>query len=363
KSTDRRQVHELFTKLSEAYRINDAVGFQTAAAALTNALRALNSEVYPRQAELDVEVFYEDANAFGRAWQLYAASFILVLLFGFSRRRVGYIAGAVLLSVGLVCHTLGIGLRWYIAGRAPVSDMYESLIFMGWGIAAIGLLLEGIYRKRFFALAASLLGFLSLAFAEHLPLDSAINPLVPVLANTSWLAIHVMTVMLSYSAFALTMALGHIVLAIQLFQPGKTDLLRSLSQLLYKTLQVGLLFLVAGIVFGAIWANESWGRYWGWDPKETWSLITFFVYLAIVHARFAGWLHNFGMAVCSILGFLSVLMTYYGVNYILGAGLHSYGFSAGGEIYATIFLAVETLVILVVFRRYRTAIAPATEPA
>jgi len=123
--------------------------------------------------------------------------------------------------------------------------------------------------------------------------------------------------------------------------------------LLYKTVQVGLLFLGAGIICGAVWANESWGRYWGWDPKETWSLITFFVYLALIHARHAGWLHYFGLAVSSILGFLSVLMTYYGVNYILAAGMHSYGFSEGGQFYMLAFTIFELVVVSLAFASRR----------
>ena len=103
--------------------------------------------------------------------------------------------------------------------------------------------------------------------------------------------------------------------------------------------------VAAGIIFGAVWANESWGRYWGWDPKETWSLITFFVYLAIVHARFAGWIRHFGLAASSILGFLSVVMTYYGVNFVLDTGLHSYGFSEGGQFYALLYVVIEIAVI------------------
>jgi ABC-type transport system involved in cytochrome c biogenesis permease subunit len=170
-----------------------------------------------------------------------------------------------------------------------------------------------------------------------------------------------MTIMLSYSALALTMVLGHIVLFLQLFRPGKTDLPRTLSGLLYRTLQIGLLFLAAGIIFGAVWANESWGRYWGWDPKETWSLITFFVYLAIVHARFAGWLRDFGLAASSILGFLSVVMTYYGVNFILAAGLHSYGFAEGGQLFVMLYVVIEIALISMAFLRHRSAIRPALE--
>jgi cytochrome c-type biogenesis protein CcsB len=258
---------------------------------------------------------------------------------------------------------MGLGIRWIIADRAPVSNMYESLVFMGWGAIAIGLVPEFVYRRRFLALAAGLMGFICLAFAENLPIDPAINPLVPVLAHTYWLSVHVMTVMLSYSAFAIAMVLGHVMLLVELvFQRQRVDLLTSLSKLLYKTLQVGVLFLAAGIIFGAIWANESWGRYWGWDPKETWSLITFFVYLAIIHARFAGWLRHFGLAASVILGFLAVVMTYYGVNFILAAGMHAYGFSEGGQIWVGIYTAVELIIIAAAWVRYGNVKMRSTEP-
>ena len=114
---------------------------------------------------------------------------------------------------------------------------------------------------------------------------------------------------------------------------------------------MGLLFLAAGIIFGAIWANESWGRYWGWDPKETWSLITFFVYLAIIHARFAGWLHHFGLAATAILGFLAVVMTYYGVNFILATGMHAYGFSEGGQLYVALYAITEIAIVVAAYLR------------
>ena len=190
---------------------------------------------------------------------VHVGNFLAVLLFGFTLRPRGYLLGLGLLVAGFVWHTVGVGTRWAIAGRAPVSDMYESLVFTGWGAIAVAMVPEALYRRRFFALVAGLLGFLILAFAENLPIDSAINPLVPVLAHTSWLSIHVMTIMLSYSALALTMALGHVALFLQLFRPGRTEQLQLLLKPLYKTLQVGLLFLAAGIICGAVWANESWG--------------------------------------------------------------------------------------------------------
>jgi len=357
------EIYGAFGRLAAAYRSADAAAFEREVDALGALLRAAGGETYPSGRELSVELFYNRLGAFGRAWKLYLAAFLAFLFVRIWSPRAARGLGLATLLAGLVLHTLGLGLRWAIAGRAPVSDMYESLVFMGWGVVAVGVVLELLYRRGHFGPAASLLAFASLAFAENLPLDSAINPLAPVLANTAWLSVHVMTIMLSYSAFALAMAMGHVVLAVRLFRPGRSETLLSLSRLLYKTLQVGVLFLAAGICFGAIWANESWGRYWGWDPKETWSLITFFAYLALVHARFAGWLHDFGLAVTSIAGFMFVLMTYYGVNFVLGAGLHSYGFAEGGTLYAVAYLVLELAVIAAALARHRSALVSFRAPA
>jgi len=335
------EISQAFARLATAHATGDAPLFSEAARSLSVMLRSIDPQVYPSESQLRLELFYDDFNAFGKAWKLYLTGFLVILLLGFSERPWGYALGLTLIAGGFAAHSMGLGTRWAIADRAPVSDMYESLVFMGWGVIAIGLAAEAVNRKRFLALAAGLMGFVCLAFAENLPIDSAINPLVPVLAHTYWLSVHVMTVMLSYSAFALAMVLGHVMIVVQVFRRQRLQLLGTLSQLLYKTMQIGVLFLAAGIAFGAIWANESWGRYWGWDPKETWSLITFFVYLAIIHARFAGWLRYFGLAASAILGFLAVVMTYYGVNFILAAGMHSYGFSEGGQFYAVLYGVIE----------------------
>ncbi len=349
-------VQQSLARLADAWKRGDATQFSAGASSLATSLQTMGGDLYPARSELDREILYNRLHAYGWAWKAYLLGFLMLLLFGFGDKVWARRAGLVLVLIGFLFHSGGLGLRWAIAGRAPVSDMYESLVFMSWGVMAIGIVLEFVYKTRFFVFGASLMGFLALMFSEHLPLDSSINPLVPVLAHTSWLSIHVMTIMLSYSAFALAMGLAHIVLGIQIFRPGKTLVLRELSSLLYKTLQVGILFLAAGIAFGAIWANESWGRYWGWDPKETWSLITFFVYMIIIHARFAAWIGNFGLAILSITGFLSVVMTYYGVNYILASGLHSYGFSSGGMLYAVLYGVVELAIILGAWLRFRTAV-------
>ena len=342
----RRAIHAGFVKLAEAYRAGDAVAFRREARALTGALRNVGGAGYPSISAIDRELFYADFNAFGKAWKLYLVGALVILILGFSERTLGYRTGLLLIGSGFACHSIGIGIRWAIAGRAPVSDMYESLLFMGWGAVALGLLLEIWQRRRILAASAALLGFLCVAFAENLPIDSNINPLVPVLAHTSWLAVHVMTIMLAYSAFGLAMLVGHAVLFVEVFREDRIPLLGWLSKVLYKTIQIGVLFLAAGIVFGAIWANESWGRYWGWDPKETWSLITLFVYLAIIHARYAGWLHSFGLAASVVLGFLAVVMTYYGVNFILASGMHAYGFAEGGQFSVAAYALAECAIVV-----------------
>ena len=349
----------VYGRLRSAFRAGDRVAFASAATELGAALRALSPAAYPDPGDLELELKYNRWDTFGKASWLFLLGFVLILVFARAQNRLGYALGLGSVIVGFAGQTVGIGMRWAIAGRAPVSDMYESLVFMGWGVIAIGLVLELVYRKGYFGMVAGALGFLALAFARWLPpsmMDSSISPLMPVLRNTSWLSIHVMTIMLSYSAFFLAMGMGHVVMFKQLYQPGRTNQLKTLTALLYKTIQVGVLFLAAGIAFGAIWANESWGRYWGWDPKETWSAITFFIYLAVIHARYAGWIHQYGLAVCSVISFMFVLFTYYGVNYVLGAGLHAYGRGSGGMVYVIGYLLAELAVILLGWWRYQVAI-------
>jgi len=135
------------------------------------------------------------------------------------------------------------------------------------------------------------------------------------------------------------------------------------SGFIYRAMQAGTLLLAAGTLLGGVWASYSWGRFWGWDPKETWALIALLTYLAILHGRFLGWIRDFGLAVGALLGGLTVLMAWYGVNFILGTGLHSYGFGSGGYAYVGGFVAFEVAVIAAAFFRVRAARAPAPTPA
>jgi len=235
-----------------------------------------------------------------------------------------------------------------------VTNMYETVVFVAFGGVLFALVFEAIYRVRYFAACASAVATLCLILADNVPiLDSSIEPLVPVLRDNMWLTIHVLTIRLGYAAFTLAMALGHLNLGLYFFAPGRAGLLKNLSLFLYRALQVGTLFLAVGTMLGGVWASYSWGRFWGWDPKETWAFIALLGYLAVLHGRFVGWIKDFGLAVGSILGYLLVLMAWYGVNFVLGTGLHSYGFGSGGYTYVGAFVAFEVGVIAAATLRRR----------
>jgi ABC-type transport system involved in cytochrome c biogenesis permease subunit len=214
-------------------------------------------------------------------------------------------------------------------------------------------ILEAVYRKRYFLYAGLPAAVLTLIVADSdsTILDASINPLTAVLRNNMWLTIHVLTIVSSYAAFVLTAALGHIALAMTFWGKRYARAQAEVYFYIYRAMQIGILLLATGTILGGVWANYSWGRFWGWDPKETWALITLLCYLALLHGRLAGWWRGFGLAVGSVLCFLSVMMSWYGVNFILGQNgksLHSYGLSTGGFGYATGFAGFELAFVFVV---------------
>jgi cytochrome c-type biogenesis protein CcsB len=259
--------------------------------------------------------------------------------------------------VGFLLNSYGMLLRMLISGRPPVTNMYETIVFVAWGGMLFALVFETVYQTHVFGACAGALGALALILADNVPIfDAAIAPLVPVLRDNMWLTLHVLTIMLGYAAFTLAMGIGHLNLGLYFFRPAEAGLFKRLSLFLYRSLQVGTLFLSIGTLLGGVWASYSWGRFWGWDPKETWALIALLGYLAVLHGRFAGWIRDFGMAVGAIVCYLLVLMAWYGVNFVLGTGLHSYGFGSGGYWYVGSFVAFEMLVITAAaLRRRRVA--------
>jgi len=269
------------------------------------------------------------------------ASILYIAIFIFRAQKIGIVASVVTL-LGFLAHTGGFTLRWIESyqmgyGHAPLSNMYESLIFFGWSIAIFYLWLEWKFKNRLIGAFAIPFAFFSMAYASFAPeIDGQIKPLVPAL-QSNWLIAHVMTCFIGYAAFAVAGGIGIMYLMKDRYEEGQKQKgaeggglfstlpsLRIIDDIIYKCIIFGFVWLSTGIITGAIWANEAWGTYWSWDPKETWSLITWFVYAAALHARFVrGWSGK-RIAWIAIIGVFCVVFTYYGVNFLL-SGLHSYG--------------------------------------
>ncbi len=264
------------------------------------------------------------------------ASLLYMVIFIFKARRLGVVA-TIFTAAALLIQTAGFVLRWVESyklgiGHAPLTNMYESVVFFAWTIVALYLVIEWKFKARVIGAFALPLAFLAMAYASFSPdLNKEITPLVPAL-QSNWLIAHVMTCFIGYAAFAVAAGLGCMyLLKIRANEKNSSSaILASLPELkiiddiTHKTMVFGFIWLSAGIITGAMWANSAWGTYWSWDPKETWSLITWFVYALTLHARYTrGW-GGTRIAWLAILGFFSVIFTYYGVNFLL-SGLHSYG--------------------------------------
>jgi cytochrome c-type biogenesis protein CcsB len=240
--------------------------------------------------------------------------------------------GMFVLASGFILNTAGIILRWIESykigyGHAPFSNMYESLVFFSWTICILYIFVEIKYRERIIGVFATPLIFLSIAYASLAPgMENTINPLIPAL-KSNWLIAHVITCFLGYAGF--TVAFGFSIMYLIKSKDNNLDkaILKLpssniIDELTYQMIVFGFLFLTIGIITGAVWANSAWGTYWSWDPKETWSFITWIIYAVLLHLRITwGWYGN-KIALVSIIGFLAVLFTYFGVNLL--PGLHSY---------------------------------------
>jgi cytochrome c-type biogenesis protein CcsB len=325
---------------------------------ITNVQRASVNESMPSQTQVKAELFLNKLNVFNRLRNYYGILCLLItgiFLFTTVRNRatrLNYTKIAFYaMAVGFFFHTLGIGLRWYVSERAPWSNGYESMIYIGWTTMLAGTLFS---RKSLGGLAATAtLAATVLLVASMSWLDPEITPLVPVL-KSYWLTIHVSLEAGSYGFLLLGAVLGILNLCLMLFMNpnNRTQILRAIKELSIIseiTLLGGLTMVSIGTYLGGVWANESWGRYWGWDAKETWALVTILVYSFILHMRFIPKLQGiFAYNFASLFGFATVIMTYLGVNYYL-SGLHSYAAGDPVPIPAEVYITTILLILLSVF--------------
>lgn len=308
-------------------------------------VRAAAPSFYPTAARIAAELRYNAVNPTRIAWWLLLPA---ALAAGLTLERDRWrlrLVGLVGLVAGFAVMTWGIAVRWQLAERIPASNMYESMLFLGWGVGLFGVLAV-LLRNHMVGFNAAAMSALTMVLLDRLPIDPFIHPMAPVLSGTPWLAIHVPIIMVSYSTFAVATFLAHLQLGAGLFGARKQAAVQRWSQLLYWYLLVGSIFLVAGILTGSIWAASSWGRYWGWDPKEVWSLVAFLAYMAILHARSEGMIGDFGVAVSSIGAFWTILMTYLGVNFVLASGLHSYGFGNTNLVRSMVLVGLAEIAFL-----------------
>jgi len=355
------------TKMMRAYTQADAFNFSIAGRQLQDNLRALSPSIYPQDRQLRLEYFYNHFEGFYRAIWCYGIALVILIMAHLRKRgRMLQNVGVAVALLGLAFHASGIVMRCLIAGRPPVTNMYESIIWVSFAVSFFGMVFFARYRTPVYLLAALPVTLIALLLVHQMPIamPSSIDPLVPVLRDNFWLTIHVLTITLSYAAFALAMGFGHILLWRYARNPAAASADAPMHFWLYRVLQLGVLLLAAGTILGGVWANYSWGRFWGWDPKETWALIALLCYILTLHGRLAGWWTEFGLVVASVVCFLAVLMAWYGVNFVLGKGLHSYGFGIGGETYVATFVILDLLFVMFVIWRYRMskrAIASAGE--
>ena len=320
-------------------------------------------EVMLSESKINSEILYNKYDIFKRLFYLYMLAGVLMLAFciiqifkdtKIIRTSINIFHG--LIGLFFVMHLAGLAVRWYISGHAPWSDAYESMIYVGWATMFFGL---AFGRKSKLTVASTTFVVSIILMVAHWQwMDPSIGNLQPVL-NSYWLMIHVAVIVASYGPFTLAMVLGLVALFLMIFTNAKNKerIKLSIDEITYineMALTVGLVMLTIGNFLGGQWANESWGRYWGWDPKETWALISIMVYAFVIHARFVPalrgrWIYN----VMSVLAFASILMTYFGVNFHL-SGLHSY---ASGEkqnvTYYFIILAIVLVIAAVAYPSYR----------
>jgi cytochrome c-type biogenesis protein CcsB len=251
--------------------------------------------------------------------------------------------------VSLVTQIALVTLRVIISGRAPITNMYETVLVSGLGSLLLALLLGHFKKEKIFVymgLGYNLCTLMMITFANGM-LTATISPLVPVLRDNFWLSTHVTTIMLSYGALALSWVMANGALFRKKFRTlDKKEEVR-IGEVIYTTLKYGTTMLAAGIILGGVWADYSWGRFWGWDPKETWSLIVLCIYIAILHGRYTNWIKVDRFITITAGSFMSVMMAWFGVNYILATGLHSYGFSEGGAVFLGSFFLLQTIFLVI----------------
>lgn len=296
---------------------------------------------YPSTGQLKAEVFYYKYPTIALIIIAYSfAAGMFILASGIPKRFIT-IFGWVFLLVAFSLHTFLLALRCYILSRPPVSNMFETVIYVPWIAVLVSFFLYWKLKNNLVFVASSIVALLLLTVLQVTNISSGLENVQAVLDSQYWLIIHVLLVVGSYGVFALSGILGHLYLILNAVYQHETATMQFISKCMVQAIYLGVAMLIPGTILGGVWAAESWGRFWDWDPKESWAFISICIYLIWIHAYTFHHIRNFGLAVGAVFGFIAISFTWYGVNYVLGTGLHSYGFGSGGEGYYYLYLLGE----------------------
>ena len=370
KQEDRDHLHKLFqayfASFNQGLVENNWENATLALGAFKQIQTQFGGELLPETKRVQLEILLNHYNIFDNLTLFYilagVALFVVVLIQILRDKNVSILIAKLIhyfIALLVILHTIGLGVRWYVGDHAPWSNAYESMIYVAWASGIAGVV---FFRKSYLALAASSFLAGTCLFVAHLGfMDPQIGNLVPVL-KSYWLNIHVSIITASYGFLALCFILGAISLLLFVFRgknPQIDKTLLTIHTINEMSMILGLAMLTVGNFLGGVWANESWGRYWGWDPKETWALISIVIYAIVLHTRFLPKGDNpYVFATLSVVAFYSILMTYFGVNYYL-SGLHSY--AAGDPLPIPTFLyyfVIGTIFLIVLAGRKRDLLPP-----
>ena len=359
---------KLIAGMASAYQAGDAPKFNQVLVNYKALLvsEGLTTEVTKGQRES----FFNQLLAFKRSMYVYIVAFLLVLLYWAGLNDIWRVTASRLLIIGFVVHTVGLIFRMWLEGRPPVTNLYSSAIFIGWGAVVLGLVLEKFYKDGIGIAVATCVGFLSLIVAHNLAQGGDTMEMMRAVLDTNfWLATHVVVITLGYASTFVAGFLALVYILRGVFTKTlSSGTAKGLARMVYAIVCFSTLFSFVGTVLGGIWADQSWGRFWGWDPKENGALIIVLWNALILHLRWGGIIRERGLMTCAIAGNIVTSWSWFGVN-MLGIGLHSYGFMDAAFKWLMIFVGSQLLLIAIgslplsLWRSFRSAKAPSdSEP-
>ena len=339
-----------YAKLAAAYQTNQPEGFNSLLKEQAAIFEALAPKMQFDLRSVDKEFDFNQKAPFSRAMTLYVFAFLCVLISWLAKPALFNRAAFWLLVLCLVLHTFGLLTRIWIQARPPVTNLYSSAVFIGWGAVVLGVILERVHKNGISTAAASMVGFVTLIIAHHLSMGGDTMEMMQAVLDTNiWLATHVVVITLGYTAMFLAGILGIVFILRGIIDPTfEKGSAKSISSMVYGITCFAVLFSFVGTMLGGIWADQSWGRFWGWDPKENGALLIVIWSAIVLHCRWAGLTKERGIMVLSIGGNIVTAWSWFGTN-LLQEGLHSYGFSEAGFFWLMVFNATQVALILLAY--------------